>query len=417
MRAARSSRGRGRPAASRGAGSGVHRSTLPSGAKHSRGLMRGPTRYGVARLEKDRIAIVSKARAWYNQTGSGLPPVWRNRILSEANPIKKLYGRLSGVGLTRTFVKKTALPSWWDDDVATNPSGYAEGLLLLSRHLGLDLASLQSENEPIRLREFGICKFKKRSDVSEDDLALSRVVATRAAQLAASAISTPAVMIPMDAREIRQEIVGDDAPWVGLTELLDYCWSIGLPVLHLNHFPKNAQRPDGFAARVNGRPVVVLCRNVKYSAWLLFILAHELGHLALGHVPDEGTLIDEGLDQDSADVEEQQANAFAMGLLTGRSDRRFTAAGRWPNAEGLAKSALEVGRRSMIDPGHVVLNYAHAMGKSFFPVGLAALKLLDPHDDAVAKVRAKMAGSLDWSRLPEDSSEFLMRVTRHGQSE
>jgi hypothetical protein len=57
------------------------------------------------------------------------------------------------------------------------------------------------------------------------------------------------------------------------------------------------------------------------------------------------------------------------------------------------------------------------MGKSFFPVGLAALKLLDPHDDAVAKVRAKMAGNLDWSRLPEDSSEFLMRVTRHGQSE
>ncbi|MFM9959988.1 MAG: ImmA/IrrE family metallo-endopeptidase [Planctomycetaceae bacterium] len=337
--------------------------------------------------------------------------------MNAANPIKKLYRRLSEVGLTRTYVKKTALPSWWEDDVASNPSGYAQGLLLLSRHLGLELSSLQSEDEPIRLRDFGTCKFKKRSDVSEDDLALARVLATRAAQLAASAVSTPAVTIPIHADEIRQQILSDDTHWVGLNELLGYCWSIGLPVLHLDHFPKNAKRPDGFAARVNGRPVIVLCRHAKHSAWLLFILAHELGHLALGHVPEEGTLIDEKLDEESVDLEEQQANAFAIELLSGRTSRRFIATDRWPNAEELARLAQETGRRSMIDPGHIVLHYAHSMGKSFFPVAQAALKFLDPHDDAVAKVRSKMAGNLDWSRLPEDSSEFLMKITQHGPSE
>ena len=337
--------------------------------------------------------------------------------MNAANPIKELYRRLSDVGLTRAFVKKTALPSWWDDEAASNPSGYSQGLLLLSRHLGLDLASLQSESEPIRLRDFGTCKFKKRSDVSEDDLALARVLATRAAQLAASAVSIPAATIPISASDIRDQILGDDAHWVGLNELLQYCWSIGLPVLHLDHFPPSAKRPDGFAARVNGRPVIVLCRHAKYSAWLLFILAHELGHLALGHVPDDGTLIDQGLDEDSVDEEEQQANAFAIELLSGRASRRFTASGRWPNAEGLATSAKEIGRKSMIDPGHVVLNYAHSMGDSFYSVGNAALKLLEPNADAVAKVRTKMAENLDWSRLPEDSSEFLMRVTQHGHSE
>jgi len=276
---------------------------------------------------------------------------------------------------------------------------------------------LQLEDEPIRLRDFGTCKFKKRSDVSEDDLALARVLATRAAQLAASAVSIPAVAFPVNASDIRQQILGDDAPWVGLDELLRYCWSIGLPVLHLDHFPKNAKRPDGFAARVNGRPVIVLCRHAKYSAWLLFILAHELGHLALGHVPDEGTLIDQGLDEDSVDVEEQQANAFAIELLTGHRIRRIIAADRWPNAEGLARLAQELGRQAMIDPGHVVLNYAHSMEGSFFPVSNAALKLLEPNADAVAKVRTKMAENLDWSRLPEDSSEFLMGVTQQSQLE
>jgi IrrE N-terminal-like domain len=333
--------------------------------------------------------------------------------LNAPNPITKLYRRLGEVGLTRAYIKRTALPSWWDDDVASNPSGYAQGLLLLSRHLGLDLASMQSEDEPVRLRDFGTCKFKKRSDVSEDALALARVLATRAAQLAASAVSIPAETIPINAAEIRQQILSDDAHWVGLKQLLSYCWSIGLPVLHLDHFPTNAKRPDGFAARVNGRPVIVLCRHAKNSAWLLFILAHELGHLALGHVPNEGTLIDEKLDEGSIDVEEQQANAFAIELLTGRTSRRFISTDRWPNANALAQLAMETGRRSMIDPGHIVLNYAHSMGKTFFPVAQAALKILEPNDDAVARVRSKMAENLDWSRLPEDSSEFLMKVTQH----
>lgn len=57
--------------------------------------------------------------------------------------MKTLYRRLNEVGLTGDFVRKTALPSWWEDEIATNPAGYAQGLLLLSRHLGLDLQSLQ----------------------------------------------------------------------------------------------------------------------------------------------------------------------------------------------------------------------------------------------------------------------------------
>ena len=56
------------------------------------------------------------------------------------------------------------------------------------------------------------------------------------------------------------------------------------------------------------------------------------------------------------------------------------------------------------------------MGNSFFAVGNAALKLLEPQADPVGMVRARMAERLDWSRLPEDSCEFLMRVTRHGQA-
>jgi hypothetical protein len=163
---------------------------------------------------------------------------------------------------------------------------------------------------------------------------------------------------------------------------------------------------------VNGRPVVVICIRKKQPAWLLFILAHELGHIACGHLAEDGSLLDDWVDESSTDSEEQEANAFAAELLTGTPPQRFRAATRWPNAEELAANALRIGRQQMIDPGHVILNYAYSMGKDFYAVANAALARLDPHANAVDAIRSTMADRLDWSRLPDDSSEFLMRVTR-----
>lgn len=333
--------------------------------------------------------------------------------MPQSNPMKALYNRLSEVGLSRRFVRETALPSWWEDEIAANAAGYAQGLLLLSRHLGLELSTLQEESLPLKLRDFGVCKYKKRDDVSEDELALARVMATRAAQLAAEATSEAPSPACTDAAEVRQQILDAEAPWVGLAQLIDYCWSVGIPVLHLDHFPKNARRPDGFAARVHGRAVIVLCRREKRTAWLLFILAHELGHISLGHIPEDGVLLDDHVEASSRDAEEQEANVFAISLLTGRVDKRYVAADRWPNANELASAARKIGQQQMVDPGHVALNYAHSMGGGFFPVGRAALNLLEPNANAIAIVREKMAERLDWSKLPEDSSEFLSRVTQH----
>jgi hypothetical protein len=328
-----------------------------------------------------------------------------------------LYKRLSRIGLTRTYVKNTVLPGWWDDELASNPAGYAQGLLLLSRHLGLDLASLQEDGVPVRLREFGPCKYKKREEVNKDELALCRMMATRAAQLAATAMEHLPKPVPSSAAEIRQTILDSGAPWVGLSQLLEYCWSVGIPVLHLDHFPNNARRPDGFAARVNGRPVIVLCLRKKQEAWQLFILAHEMGHIARGHIADEGTIIDDQVDKESPDSEEQEANAFAIELLTGSPTIRFRAEGRWPNAQELAERVEQLGRQLMIDPGHAVLNYAHSMGQDFYAVANAALARLDPHSDAIRTIREVLANRLDWSRLPEDSSEFLMRISWHRKAE
>jgi Zn-dependent peptidase ImmA (M78 family) len=306
-----------------------------------------------------------------------------------------------------------ALPDWWDDSLAENPAGFAQCLLILSRFLGLDLKSLQDAKSPLRLRDFGICKYKKREGTSDDDLVLSRVIATRAAQLAGAAMETSYKPIP-SASEIRQAIL-EHSRWVGFKGLINYCWSRGIPVLHVNYFPTGAKRPDGFTLRLNGRPVIVLCRNEKQPSWLLFILAHELGHIGSGHIPENGALLDEQIENNEPDQEEKEADQFALELLTGNPKTTISVDGRWPNAENLAEFAKVYGRRNHVDPGHVILNYAHSMGPSFFAVARGALKILHPDVDAMQIVRDKLAKNLDWELLPEDSSEFLMRITRQSQ--
>ena len=51
------------------------------------------------------------------------------------------------------------------------------------------------------------------------------------------------------------------------------------------------------------------------------------------------------------------------------------------------------------------------MGSGFWRVANAALALIEPERNALEIVRQKLAERLDWSSLPEDSSEFLMRMT------
>ena len=331
--------------------------------------------------------------------------------VSATNPMNILYRRLRAVGLTKPYVRKMILPEWWDDAAAENPAGFAEALTFLSRHLGLDLTTLRDSSRPVAFRDFGDCKFKKSKNATNDDLALARAMATRAAQIANAAVTGAPQPLPDSATQIRREILGSGEPWVSFANLIDYCWSLGIPVIHMSCCPR-AKQPDGLCAKVKGRPVIVLCRKATLSAWLLFILAHELGHIALGHIADDGVLIDESMEHNVVDQEEAEANEFAIELLTGHAKSHFHTSGSSPNAHQLADTAMQTGKQMRIDPGHIVLNYAHTMGQNFWQVAMAALILLEPKRDALKTVQRKMARHLDWSSLPEDSSEFLMRLSQ-----
>ncbi len=331
------------------------------------------------------------------------------------NPMKSLRKRLTSAGIRKVQLDKLVLPDWWDDEIATSQAGFAQCAMIISRHLNLPIALLMNSNADILPSDLGSFKFKTRDNVQEDEIGEARLFISQVARITVKAMQHKPLEISTESpAHIREQILQNGAPWVGLSQLLDYCWQLGIPVLHISA-QLNPKKPDGAAVMVDGRPVIVVCRNEKHSAWLLFTLAHELGHILLRHVDGNGMLVDEKVSEEDIDTDEKAANKYAVELLTGRSVCHISTP-QLPKAQELAKSAQVYGRNNKIDPGHVVLNIAHTLitkdpNKTFYPLVNAALNIIEPVADAPAMIREKMEQQLPWDEISEESGEFIRRLT------
>jgi transcriptional regulator with XRE-family HTH domain/Zn-dependent peptidase ImmA (M78 family) len=165
---------------------------------------------------------------------------------------------------------------------------------------------------------------KRRRTVADGGEALL-VLAESLARRSALAYAGKAEGVPRDPRALREAIAGDRAE-ITLELLVGWCWEAGIVVVPM-------EAAGGFSAGawlIGTQPVVVLKEAPDYKAYWLFALAHELGHLARGHVTPEG-LVDVGHAwTGETDVQEDEANAYALDLL----------------APGHAEMLAEIRRRS-----------------------------------------------------------------------
>ena len=198
--------------------------------------------------------------------------------------------------------------------------------------------------------------------------------------------------------------------------LLDYCWARGIPVLFLKDLPKTSKRITGMAVRVAGRAAIVLGLNSRQTARQLFVLAHELAHLCLGHVSDTNALVDEGLEavteslggalEDATDEEENDADVFALTMLRNGKSPSLTEQGLARSPAELAVAAVSIGKSRGIDSGHLLLSYASAHD-DWLNANMA-MRYLPGMENAMSALADRFRANCDLESLTEENREYLL---------
>ena len=334
--------------------------------------------------------------------------------------LNEVFRGLKSVGLTKGQVT-AILPSWWEPDIARSESGLWETALLLGRRLSLDAAALV-EGRVQQTSDVSEPRFKHTVRVTADQLAAATLMASSLAKAVIGAMPELRSIMPAKptAQAIREKLLSTPGGIVDFDALLCLCWNWGIPVIPIPNLPKGVRKMDAAAIKVGSRSAIVIALRNNSKAWLGFLLAHELGHICLGHVADNAAII-EGSLSDTADFDaesqndrqENEANAFAHALLGGSQADRVIAL--WPEAT----SSVELAVRAKADaaavrtaPGHMILR--HAFKTHRWIEARIALNFLAEDLDAQDALVSRMREELDTNAISEDLQDFVEQVTGVG---
>lgn len=319
---------------------------------------------------------------------------------SEAQALRK---RLREAGVAPAAIR-AIWPTWWSEEAEASRSAVVELRYTVARRLGLSPRSLFHDGNPEFLWK-DAAKFKNVGTQSDDELAILTSFGVAVGQAVLAAIPKAAVELPA-ARELRTVLLRT-SPVVDLRALLDLSWAVGIPVVQLALFPLGAKRMHAITVRVHGRYAVLVGRESPFPAQVAYIVAHELGHVARGHVTEAPALVEA---EDplivAGDNEEHDADAYALELLTGDPRTIIDATDPKFSAAQLANAAMGAAAQLRVDPGVLALCLGHSSGR--WKQVFAALKRLPPGPvDVGAFINGIARHQLRWDDLPGDSQEFL----------
>ncbi|MGA3941092.1 hypothetical protein ACI2TU_07795 [Ralstonia nicotianae] len=335
--------------------------------------------------------------------------------MATAKRIDRIFGSLEAAGFPLAL-QKTLLPDWVTSDVLSDEAASSEVATILAKRLGLRASPLFAQAPNVEVLRRRDTKYKRSIPNRHKDLVAATSVAVSVSEAVSAACTQPFVSLPATPAELRQYVLNSfKGHWLGLRNLLMACWASGIPVVYLAELGNGVPKMDGMVVHTGDRPVVVLSKGADLWAWQLFILAHEVAHIALGHVSPDEILVDEELGTNSyaledPDQDERAADTFAIELLNGRRDATYTTSDATVNSAELADAAYAFGKKHTVDPGHIVLNYAHKSGN--WGVGVAAAhRLQGQNPPAWDVVNEAMWQNIQLDMLPEDTLDFLRKAT------
>src|SRR6185295_17079759 len=121
------------------------------------------------------------------------------------------------------------------------------------------------------------------------------------------------------------------------------------------------------------RHAVLLGRDASYPSPIAFTLAHEIGHIMLGHVTSSAVIdLGDPFGPTQGDAEEEEADNYAIELLLGTNQPDIQTNKPQFNSTELAHAALDQGPNLRIEPGTLALCVGYQ--KNLWALANAALQ-------------------------------------------
>lgn len=323
-----------------------------------------------------------------------------------ADDWKTLFQRLRKAGFSQAAIE-AARPSWWTAQADSSPSGRAELHFALARRLGLEPKALLGErvefiwNDEARFKHLSAEDDAQRSALTSFGISVGRLLLR----------ATPAPPTEIAPAEYLHDAILAGSQFVDLHSLVATCWALRIPVIHLRVFPLEAKSMHAMVVEVGGRFAILLGRDAAYPAPIAFTLAHELGHVMLGHLDGAHALVDiedPALARDG-DQQEMEADRFALTLLTGTPEPEIETNLDRFNAPTLAAAVLKAADQYAIEPGTLALCLAHR--RNAWPVAMAALNFIyRERKPAWREVNGIANSQLDWDALGDEAAQYLQNI-------
>jgi hypothetical protein len=321
---------------------------------------------------------------------------------------RTLVKELKDAGLSDEAIT-AAWPSWWKDEAATSASARAELRFTLSRNLGLAPQSLLGQRVEFVWQDAARFKNLTGTDSFARGALASFGVAVARILLRAVVAPDRGTIEGLKANGLRSAILSSHH-LVDLPSLLAACWGMGIPVIHLRIFPLPAKSMRAMVVESDGRYAILLGRDASYPAPIAFTLAHEIGHAALGHIGPGRAVIDVGEPTASeADLEEREADSFALELLTGSRRPVITTSIDNFSGRALAQACMEAGPREGIEPGTLALCVGYL--RNDWIAANAALHFIYSQRAPVWRPINRLAEQqLQWDALGQESARYLHSI-------
>ena len=324
---------------------------------------------------------------------------------------RQLRLQLKRSGLTDAIID-AAWPSWWSDEAEVSSSARLELRFSLARKLGLDPQSLLEEGDEPRFLWRDEARFKNLTREQEQEQAILASFGAALGQVLTAATSDGPDITGTSAVDLRRALLTGARPFVALHDLLSLAWSAGIPVVHLQLFPLPQKGMAGMTVRTGPRWAILLGKDSKYPAPVAFYLAHEIGHVALGHAHSGRVLVDlehDELHGPGDDEEERAADAYALELLTGEPAPKVLPLKDRYSASELARVALASAHQLQIEPGTLALCFGYSTG-DWGTASSALSRIYAEAKPVWQEINALAAAQMRLDGLPDELAEYASAV-------